>query len=229
MSPTQRRGPPGEPQRPRYDRRPIMKQIAVAERTWGNFGFATGGWRAKRKRRRREDKRTPGAKVQGREARWREGDFILVARISHKKGEKISVRWRGPYKITKPISQWVYEVQELGTESRMRVHATRLKYYCEKARGNEEELAALAQEQKEEWPVKSIESFYKNTTTGAWEIEVAWDDAEEEHERTYEPLENIAVDVPTMVIKAYNRRSTVKSPELKAALESVIPKKYWKA
>eukprot|EP00918_Siedleckia_nematoides_P106431 GHVU01232307.1.p1 GENE.GHVU01232307.1~~GHVU01232307.1.p1 ORF type:complete len:324 (+),score=48.75 GHVU01232307.1:3-974(+) len=179
-------------------------------------------------RQREEDKeKRKDRKPKGKDAHWQKGDFVLVARISHRKGEKISVRWRGPYKVTVPFSQWVYEVQELESSRKMRVHATRLKLFCERERGKESVLASLAQSQQDEWPVKKIEGFHKNATTGEWEAEVVWDTEEAEDERYFEPLSNIACDIPKMTLKAYWKGGHQHKDDLEKELKRWIPEGHW--
>jgi hypothetical protein len=57
------------------------------------------------------------------------GDFVIVARRERPAGEKLTLRWRGPMRIVSTLSEHVYEVQSLETESVQAVHATRLRFY----------------------------------------------------------------------------------------------------
>jgi Integrase core domain/Integrase zinc binding domain len=56
------------------------------------------------------------------------GDFVLVARRERPAGDKLTLRWRGPMRIVSTLSEHVYEVQSLETESVQAVHATRFRF-----------------------------------------------------------------------------------------------------
>eukprot|EP00918_Siedleckia_nematoides_P044954 GHVU01098347.1.p1 GENE.GHVU01098347.1~~GHVU01098347.1.p1 ORF type:complete len:380 (-),score=90.51 GHVU01098347.1:11-1150(-) len=191
----------------------------------------TAAWQNMHRERTKDASRreTDKERHKGLPARWREGDFVLVARIGHRSGEKISVRWRGPYRITKVASEWIYEVEELKTKRRLRVHARRLKFYCEAARGSEEELTALAMEQQEDWKVKEIAGFTKDPHTEEFEAEVVWDDEEEINESTFEPLASIAVDVPYKVLKAFRKLKGATPIGLEERLHKLIPETKWES
>ena len=50
------------------------------------------------------------------------GDFVLVG-ILNKSKQKLKARWMGPRRITEVFSDWVYEVEDLVTQKREKVHA----------------------------------------------------------------------------------------------------------
>jgi hypothetical protein len=70
------------------------------------------------------------------------GDFVLVGTIVGTHGHKLSIKWRGPRRITAVESDWVFQVQYLLTNSATAVHATRLKFYCDKDLEITEDLLA---------------------------------------------------------------------------------------
>lgn len=65
----------------------------------------------------------------GKLPRFTEGDYVLVARTEFPSGEKISLRWRGPRRILRPISDYVYLVEDLRNGELSEVHISRLKFY----------------------------------------------------------------------------------------------------
>lgn len=58
------------------------------------------------------------------------GDFVLVAKESSTKGSKLLLKWVGPRRVTRAVSEHTYEVQNILNESLSLVHANRLKFYA---------------------------------------------------------------------------------------------------
>ena len=57
------------------------------------------------------------------------GDFVLVAKREFRGGEKLSLRWRGPYRIVLARSDHVFDVEDLLTKHVVSVHSSRLRFY----------------------------------------------------------------------------------------------------
>jgi len=57
------------------------------------------------------------------------GDFVLVVVDHQKEIPKLMPRWTGPYRITRRVNEWVYEVQHLVTEILSEIHCSRLEFY----------------------------------------------------------------------------------------------------
>ncbi len=64
------------------------------------------------------------------------GDFVLV-RCAQKKGHKLQLSWRGPRRISKVISAWVFEVEDLNSSKKEIVHARRICFYQGKLDGEQ--------------------------------------------------------------------------------------------
>lgn len=60
-----------------------------------------------------------------------EGDFVLVARNNFTAGEMHSLRWRDLRRVTKAMSDYVFQVQDLRNNRLENVHGSRLKFYQE--------------------------------------------------------------------------------------------------
>ena len=58
-----------------------------------------------------------------------EGDFVLVAREDFFADEKLALRWRGPRRVIKALSEYVFQVEDLRNGSTEDVHGSRLKFY----------------------------------------------------------------------------------------------------
>jgi hypothetical protein len=59
------------------------------------------------------------------------GDCVLVAQRLQNEGHKLRVRWRGPRKVIRICSKYIYEVLDLLTTHQSLVHANRLKFYAD--------------------------------------------------------------------------------------------------
>jgi hypothetical protein len=59
------------------------------------------------------------------------GDFVLVAVDHQKKIPKLMPRWTGPYRITRTINEWVYEVHHLVTKKLSEIHCSCLQFYSD--------------------------------------------------------------------------------------------------
>ncbi len=64
-------------------------------------------------------------------ANFTEGDFVLVAREDMSAGEKLALRWRGPRRVLKALSDHVFLVEDLRNGAVEEVHACRLKFYSD--------------------------------------------------------------------------------------------------
>ena len=64
-------------------------------------------------------------------ANFSEGEFVLVAREEFNAGEKLALRWCGPCRITKAISEYVYQVEDHRNGALEDVHASRLLFYSD--------------------------------------------------------------------------------------------------
>lgn len=62
-------------------------------------------------------------------ATFASGDFVLVARHEFHNGKKLCLRWRGPARITKALTDFAYQVKDLRNGQHSDVHATRLTFY----------------------------------------------------------------------------------------------------
>lgn len=72
--------------------------------------------------------RSPAVVARGELANFTEGDYVLVARNDFHKKEKLYVLWRDPRCFTTEFNDYVYQVEDLRTESLSEDHATRLKF-----------------------------------------------------------------------------------------------------
>ncbi|RHY62703.1 hypothetical protein DYB38_009101, partial [Aphanomyces astaci] len=75
-------------------------------------------------------------------AKFTLGDFVLVARALQHPG-KLTLRWKGPFRVVKVVSDYLMEVQQLVPPGATSLHhACRLRLYCEGGREGGEVLSA---------------------------------------------------------------------------------------
>eukprot|EP00918_Siedleckia_nematoides_P066947 GHVU01145615.1.p1 GENE.GHVU01145615.1~~GHVU01145615.1.p1 ORF type:complete len:3547 (+),score=395.68 GHVU01145615.1:1301-10642(+) len=155
--------------------------------------------------------RTQAAKTTAKEANFEIGTFVLLARGAHRTGEKLSLRWTGPFRVTgivKPVRPLgrpkIYEIEDLsltpndGRRRVRRAHCRRLRFYCSKLRGRLEDIIMMAKAQVDEFPIESLLECRYNKQTKRHEVHVKWDGFDDD-ENTWEPVRIIAVDAPKLM------------------------------
>ena len=122
-------------------------------------------------------------------------------------------------RITKVISQWIFEISDLLTDIKHTVHATRLKYYHDPSLQITEELKSQLRFDGACFEPAAIIAHRLNVSR--WEFRVQWVGFEDED--TWEPILQLYADVPTM-LKAYLK--SVSNASDKAKMIKIITKKY---
>lgn len=77
----------------------------------------------------KEPGRNRQARIQGKLANFREGDYVLVARDAFSKRENLCFRWREPRRVIKVLSDYTLSVEDLRTGNCDDIHDLRLKFY----------------------------------------------------------------------------------------------------
>ena len=68
------------------------------------------------------------------------GDYVVVAQKAGTKGHKLRVIWRGTQRITRAVSDLIFECEDLISNSFSLLHANRLKFYADAQLDVSEEL-----------------------------------------------------------------------------------------
>ena len=84
-----------------------------------------------RTRKRRQSVKAHNAKTHVQEINLDAGDYVLVAQRLMNDGHKLRVKWRGPQRVTRAVSELVFEVEDLITKTHALIHANRLKFYSD--------------------------------------------------------------------------------------------------
>lgn len=124
-------------------------------------------------------------------------DFVLRGMSDTKKSRKLMFRWRGPYRITKVLSDFLFEVEDLRSASRSVVHGTRLKFFRNSDFNVSEECTAQLKFQEEEYCVVS-EFLDLRLKDGELQILVKWKGFDDE-DPGWESLDVMRGDVPALV------------------------------
>ena len=141
------------------------------------------------------------SKTNVREFSFHVGDFVLV-RTQEKRLHKLQFIWRGPRRITKALSDWTYEVENLDTGKKNTVHARRMILYRAALDGRKVEDALLSYAKHNEGIYYEIDSL-KDIREGenGFEFLVNWKGLPDEIDYTWEPLHQLLEDVPEILIR----------------------------
>eukprot|EP00171_Calliarthron_tuberculosum_P003434 IDg3434t1 len=129
------------------------------------------------------------------------GDFVLVAKKEPHKGSKLLLKWVGPRRVTRALSEHTYEVQNILNEGLSIVHANRLKFYADSKLNITEELKDTIDHNHTTYnTVTKLLDLRFNHATKLWEVQAKWRGFAYD-EPTWEPLVNMHEDIPDMLKK----------------------------
>ena len=122
----------------------------------------------------------------------------MVAKRVSNDGHKLRVRWKGPRRISRVVSEYVYEVEDLVDQTHAVVHANRLKFYADSHLDVTEELLDTIDHNEPHYnTVEKLMDLRFNEASEKFEVQVKWKGFD--HEKpTWEPFENIQEDVPDL-------------------------------
>jgi hypothetical protein len=126
------------------------------------------------------------------------GDYVLVAKRDFHSGDKLTLRWRGPHRVVGTISDHVYDVEDLLTGKITPVHASRLRFYSDAALEVSAELLDHIAHNNSGFDIQALRNLRYDPETKSYCVEVSWLGFDEA-ENTWEPLANLAEDVPELV------------------------------
>ncbi|POM68944.1 Hypothetical protein PHPALM_14828 [Phytophthora palmivora] len=151
---------------------------------------------------RKERKRLANmVRASGRTCNFVCGDFVLWSRVDKRlQGNKLLVRWVGPFRITDVLSH-AFMVQYLLTGDVFEVHGSRLKHYSDATLDVTEELRQHIGNQGIVLGVRAIVQHRYHELAAEWQLYVAWRGLEDS-ENSWEPFASIYADVPALV-RAY--------------------------
>lgn len=135
---------------------------------------------------------------------FQEGDYVLVARSEFFKGEKLCLRWRGPRRIVKALTDFTFQVEDLRNGKVDVVHGSRLKYYHD-ASLNQTAIMTHVVNSETGMQVSRLMRLIKRE--GQIMVQVRWKGLSP-YDDTFEPVQNVLEDVPQMLSNLLKRSAT---------------------
>jgi hypothetical protein len=132
------------------------------------------------------------------------GDFVLVARKVSHAADKLTLRWLGPRRIVKVLSDSVFSVEDLRYGEVQDVHATRLRYYADNKLDADADLLDQIAHNEQGYPVAGFKELTYSNEDKCFLLRVSWHGFKEVDD-TYEFLVAMMADVPSKV-SAYLER-----------------------
>ena len=127
------------------------------------------------------------------------GDFVLVAKKNDHDGSKLRVTWKGPRRITRAVSELIYECEDLVTGKCGLIHANRLKPYSDSSLNITEELLdAILHNDPHLQTVEALLNLRFNPVLERYEVQVKLRGFDYE-DPTWEPFSTMHEDIPDMV------------------------------
>ena len=153
------------------------------------------------------------------------GDYVLVGITNIKSRQKLRVRWIGPRRITKVFSDWVFEVEDLITQKKENVHASRLKFFSSYDLDVTEDLRNQIAHNEESFEIEKILDIRYEKLYNRYELLIKWKDFAED-ENTWEFLEELW-ETTKEVVKNYLFLKTDKALIKKEAIKWLKDNKYY--
>jgi hypothetical protein len=144
------------------------------------------------------------------------GDFVLVG-ILNKSKQKLKARWTGPRRITEVLNDWVYEVEDLITQKKEKVHAERLKFYSESDLEVTEELRNQIAHNDEKFEIDEILDIKYEEQYGRYMILIRWKNFGDD-ENTWEFIDEVW-ETTREVVKNYLKKKDSKKSIKENALK----------
>lgn len=127
------------------------------------------------------------------------GDYVLVAVRTGSHQPKLQVKWKGPRRIVRVVSDFIYEFEDLLSLNFHLVHANRLKRYADSSlEVTEELLATIAHNDPHFQKIEKMLDLRYSQDDGCYQVQCKWVGFDYE-DPTWEPIEILCEDVPKML------------------------------
>ena len=158
-------------------------------------------------------------KVGVRPVNFTEGDFVLRGILERERAKKPALRWRGPYRVVRCLSEYIFVIEHLLTGSKEQVHGRRLKFFRNASFGVTEELKAhLEYQEGEMLVVDRIDDIRNNQ--GRVEALVVWKGFGPE-ETDWVEVESLHEDVPVLLEEALESFAESGTARQRAVVENL--------
>ncbi|XXQ37922.1 reverse transcriptase [Plasmodiophora brassicae] len=126
------------------------------------------------------------------------GDYVLISKELVRAGEKLFLKWKGPYQIINAERGYVFEVKNLVNGDTRIVHGSRMRLYADSNLNLTEELKAQIAYDNSTWEIDGISDARVNNSNQTVELLVRWRGFSDD-EALWEPAQVIIEDAPSMV------------------------------
>ena len=130
---------------------------------------------------------------------------------------KTKPKWTGPYKVIKCDNDWDFTLEHLVTGKSFHAHSSRMKYYCDKDLDVTVDLKYQITHDEMRYKVEKILDY--EFQDNEHKLLIQWQGFDKE-ESTWEPLEIIYEDVPTILSNYV--KSLIKKGKTKEFLQEYI-------
>lgn len=135
------------------------------------------------------------------------GDFVLKGTVQKYRKNKLAMYWTGPYKVSRVMSNYLFELEDIISGTRSVSHGTRIKLFRNSSYKVTDEVTEYIKYQQGQYCiVDSIQDIRRNN--GIVELQVSWKGFDDE-DPTWTPLEDLKEDIPTMVQEFLSEIGTV--------------------
>lgn len=147
-----------------------------------------------------------------------EGDFVLVARSDFHAGEKLALRWRGPRRLVKALSAYIFQVEDLRNGQLDDIHGSLLTFYSDSSL-NRTAIMSHVISSETDMPVARLMKLVE--TESGLQVQVRWKGLTNADD-TLEPLCHVYKDVPKMLLRLLNRKNISRALAAKAKSELAL-------
>jgi hypothetical protein len=123
------------------------------------------------------------------------GDFVLLTKRYFSRGDKLTLRWRGPYRVLQALSDWVFSIEGLITGKCVDVHSSRLRIYHDASLELYAEFIEHIAHNEKGYPVECLLELKYSKEDKRFMAFVSWLGFLQQ-ESTWKPLISLHEDVP---------------------------------
>lgn len=168
---------------------------------------------ARRTRRRNDAVKRHNERTHVKPVNFEIGDFVMVAKRDKKDGHKLRVVWSGPRRVTRAISELVYECEDLITGAHHNIHANRLKIYADSSLNVTEDMLDTVEHNDPHMnTVEELLGLQFNVEKEIYEVRIKWRGFDDE-DPTWEPFPVMLEDIPDKLesfLKTYPDQNMVR-------------------
>jgi hypothetical protein len=135
------------------------------------------------------------------------GDYVLVGVPEKKARQKLSLNWRGPYRVVDLLSGYVFEVENIITTARQQVHGDRMQFYADDMLNISEEIKTQFAFDNATFEIEKVIDMRLVEETGELQLLIQWKGFTED-ENSWEPATSMNADAPALVKLFHARNKT---------------------